>query len=45
MGMLKKQLSFMNVAAGVTATVNLPLGPTYERWVFQLGGTTFTKHT
>lgn len=43
MGMLKKQLSFMNVAPGVTATVNLALGPTYERFTLQMGGTTFNK--
>jgi len=34
--------SFANVAPGATATVLVPLGPTYERFVFNLGGTTFT---
>ncbi|WP_268238316.1 major capsid protein P2 [Silvimonas iriomotensis] len=36
-------MSFMNVAPGVTATVALPLGPTYERWIFKFGGTTLNK--
>lgn len=38
-----KNLPFMNVAASSVATLQLPLGPTYERIVLKLGGTTFTK--
>lgn len=33
----------MNVAASSVATLQLPLGPTYERIVLKLGGGSFTK--
>lgn len=38
-----KNLPFFNVAANSVATLQLPLGPTYERIVLMLGGTTFNK--
>lgn len=38
-----KNLPFMNVAANSVATLQLPLGPTYERIVLKLGGASFTK--
>ncbi len=40
---LREELPFTNVVAGSTATLVLPPGPTYERLVLQLGGTTMTK--
>lgn len=38
-----KNLPFLNVAANSVATLQLPLGPTYERITMKLGGTSFTK--
>lgn len=40
---LREELPFFNVVAGGIATMDFPLGPTYERVILQLGGTTFTK--
>ena len=38
-----KNLPFFNVVASGVASLELPLGMTYNRIVLQLGGTTFTK--
>lgn len=38
-----KNLPFFNVGANSVATLSLPVGMTYERIIFVLGGTTFTK--
>ncbi|SMC29520.1 hypothetical protein SAMN02745857_03889 [Andreprevotia lacus DSM 23236] len=43
MSLHKKELPFFNVAAGSTATLQLPLGPTYEYILLQMAGTTFSK--
>jgi hypothetical protein len=43
MSILKKGLSFSNVSPGSTATINLDIGPTYERFTLNMGGTTFNK--
>lgn len=40
---LQKCNPFSNVAANVTATVNLMTGPAYKRIILRLTGTTFTK--
>lgn len=40
---LQKQLPFFNVISGGVATMQFPLGMTYERIILVLGGTTFTK--
>lgn len=40
---LQKLLPFFNVVAGGVATLNFPLGMTYERILLKLGGTAFTK--
>ena len=40
---LREELPFFNVAANSIATLDLPLGATYERILLQLGGTTFNK--
>lgn len=39
----QKNLPFFNVVANGLATLSLPFGMTYERIVFVLGGTAFTK--
>jgi hypothetical protein len=41
--LLQKNLPFFNVVGTGVATLNLPLGMTYERIIMVLGGTTFTK--
>lgn len=41
--LLTKNLPFLNVVASGVASLQLPLGMTYERIVLVLGGTTFTK--
>lgn len=41
--LLIKNLPFTNVVATGTATLNLPVGMSYNRIFLQLGGTTFTK--
>ncbi|XZG68896.1 major capsid protein P2 [Chitinibacteraceae bacterium HSL-7] len=43
MSQTRRLLSFFNVVAGGTATIQLPKGDTYERIVLRLAGTTFTK--
>lgn len=40
---IKKLPSFTNVAVAATATLDLPLGLTYDRIVLIQGGTTFTR--
>jgi len=40
---VQKNLPFFNVAANGVASLTLPLGMTYERIIFVLGGTAFTK--
>jgi hypothetical protein len=39
----QKNLPFFNVVASGVATLQLPLGMTYERIIFKLGGTALTK--
>lgn len=39
----KKNLPFFNVVASGVASLELPLGMTYNRIILKLGGTTFTK--
>ncbi|WP_137940246.1 major capsid protein P2 [Chitinivorax sp. B] len=41
--LLREELPFFNVVAGGIATMDFPLGQTYERLVLQLGGQTFKK--
>lgn len=41
--MITKLLSFSNVVAGGTATVSIPCGPTYRRFLLQCSGTTFNN--
>ncbi|MDW5417051.1 major capsid protein P2 [Iodobacter sp. CM08] len=43
MTMQKKEMPFMNVVAGSTASLSLPCGPTYERLYLRMTGTTFNK--
>lgn len=43
MSILKKGLSFSNVAPGSTATINLDGGATFERFILNMVGTTFNK--
>lgn len=40
---IQKNLPFFNVVASGVATLSLPVGMTYERIIFLLGGTSFTK--
>lgn len=45
MGQITKLLSLSNVVANGTASVTIPLGPTYRRFTYHLSGTTFnTTH-
>jgi Viral coat protein P2 N-terminal domain len=41
--LLVKNVPFTNVVGTGTATVNLPVGMSYNKIILALGGTTFTK--